>query len=301
MPQQKHFDLNLLRVFITVCRAGSFSKAAEELDLTQSSVSNAINRLKSTVGEALFIRVGRGVKPTAGALSLYEEFKEPLSSIEQSLQGMKAFDPLRSERTFHVYAHETTIGLLHKRINDHLSHLSVNIVFREIPIQEEQLQLDLQVEAVDLAIDLTKPELASFSDELLMQDNLVCVVRKGHPRISNTLSREQYFSEKHIVLNMRRGNLSMVDFLTDEVLPHREVYCEQSSILAMLATVANCDAIAVAAQTFSQEYAELFGLQVLQPPLDTRAINYHMVWSKKLDRNPASIWLRNTLKKLSCQ
>ncbi|WP_373316364.1 LysR family transcriptional regulator [Shewanella schlegeliana] len=34
MTQQKQFDVNLLRVFLTVCRTGSYTLAAEELDLT---------------------------------------------------------------------------------------------------------------------------------------------------------------------------------------------------------------------------------------------------------------------------
>ncbi|XDF79808.1 LysR family transcriptional regulator [Aliivibrio fischeri] len=46
MSKQKDFDMNLLRVFVSVCQTGSFTKASEELDLTQSSVSNAIRRLK---------------------------------------------------------------------------------------------------------------------------------------------------------------------------------------------------------------------------------------------------------------
>lgn len=295
MPQQKHFDLNLLRVFATVCRTASFSRAAEDLDLTQSSVSNAIARLKQTVGEELFIRVGRGVKPTAAALSLYQQFEEPLSSIEQTLIGLDRFDPLSSQRTFHIYANESMIGLLHAAAEQHLQSTGIKLIFRETPVQEKQLQLDLQLEVVDLAIDMFKPDLSSFSSEELMTDKLVCVVRKGHPRISGSMTRQQYFAEKHIVLNMKRGNLSVMDLLTDEVLPIREVYSEQASILSMLATASKSDAVTLASNSYAIEYAELFDLQVLPLPLTVNPIKYHMVWSSKLTRNLANVWLRNTL------
>ncbi|QFU23702.1 LysR family transcriptional regulator [Shewanella eurypsychrophilus] len=295
MAQQKQFDLNLLRVFTTVCRTASFSRAAEELDLTQSSVSNAIARLKRTVGEELFIRVGRGVKPTAAALSLYQQFDEPLSSIEQTLLGLNKFDPQSSQRTFHVYANETMIGLLHRAAEQRLRSTDIKLIFRETPVQEQQLQHELQLENIDLAIDMNKPDLTSFSSQEVMTDKLVCVVRKGHPRISDSISREQYFAEKHIILNLKRGNLSVVDFLTDEVLPTREVYSEQASLLAMLATASKSDAITLASYSYAKEYAELFGLQVLTLPLDVNPIQYHMVWSSKLSRNPANMWLRETL------
>ncbi|RTR39379.1 LysR family transcriptional regulator [Shewanella canadensis] len=295
MSQQKQFDLNLLRVFATVCRTASFSRAAEELDLTQSSVSNAIARLKRTVGEELFIRVGRGIKPTAAAVSLYQQFENPLSSIEQTLLGLDKFDPLSSQRTFHVYANETMIGLLHRTVEQRLNSTGIKLIFRETPVQEQQLQLDLQLERVDLAIDMIKPDLASFTSQEVMTDKLVCVVRKDHPRISGSISREQYFAEKHIILNMKRGNLSVVDFLTDEVLPARAVYSEQASILAMLATASKSDAITLASYSYAKEYAELFGLQVLSLPMNVNPIKYHMVWSSKLSRSPANIWLRSTL------
>lgn len=295
MPQQKKFDLNLLRVFTTVCRTASFSRAAEELDLTQSSVSNAIARLKRTVGEELFIRVGRGVKPTAAALSLYEQFDTPLANIEQTLLGLDRFDPQTSQRTFHIYANETMIGLLHSAVEQMFSKTGVKLIFQETPIEEQKMQLDLQLEVVDLAIDMIRPDLASFKTQEVMTDKLVCVVRKGHPRICGTITRKQYFTERHIILNMRRGNLSVMDLLTDEVLPAREMYSEQASILAMLATASKSDAITLASNSYANQYAELFGLQVLPLPLEVNPIKYHMVWSSKLSQNPANLWLRDTI------
>lgn len=72
MSKQKDFDMNLLRVFVSVCQTGSFTKAAEELELTQSSVSNAIRRLKSALGNELFIRSGRGIEVTAYGENLFK-------------------------------------------------------------------------------------------------------------------------------------------------------------------------------------------------------------------------------------
>ncbi|BAJ01181.1 LysR family transcriptional regulator [Shewanella violacea] len=295
MPQQKQFDLNLLRVFVTVCRTASFSRAAEELDLTQSSVSNAIARLKRTVGEELFIRIGRGVKPTSAALTLYEQFAGPLADIEQTLLGLDRFDPKSSQRTFYIYANETMIGLLHRAAEQLLKSTGINLIFRETPVQEQQLQLDLQLERVDLAIDMIKPALASFTSQEVMADKIVCVIRKGHPRISGSITREQYFAERHIVLNMKRANLSVIDLLTDEVLPVRDMYSEQASLLAMLATASKSDAITLSSNSYAKQYAEMFGLQVLPLPFEVNPVIYNMVWSSKLTRNPANIWLRDTL------
>ncbi|GIU37382.1 LysR family transcriptional regulator [Shewanella schlegeliana] len=298
MSQQKSFDLNLFRIFTAVYRTSSFSRAAEELDLTQSSVSNAIARLKFSVGEELFIRVGRGVKPTASAMNLYQQLAIPVSEIELVASSFELFDASISERTFYVYASESAIQLLQGLVEQALEELSINIVFREPPLIEEELQMELQLEKVDLALDIWLPESSSFKSQKVMQDKLVCVARKDHPRITGAITQEQYFSEKHIIFKMRRYNLSVADLLTKHVLPARQMHSEQSSILSMMAVASKSDALAIASKSYTDEYAELFGLQVFDLPFDVEPIEYYMVWSHKLEQNPANIWLRNTILKL---
>ncbi|WP_299803346.1 LysR family transcriptional regulator [uncultured Shewanella sp.] len=295
MSQQKSFDLNLFRIFTAVYRTSSFSRAAEELDLTQSSVSNAITRLKSIVGEELFIRVGRGVKPTASAMNLYQQLATPVSEIEQVASSFELFEPSNSERTFYVYASESAIQLLQGFVEKLLEELLINIVFREPPLIEEELQMDLQLGKVDLALDIWLPESASFQSQKVMQDSLVCVARNDHPRINGSITQEQYFNEKHIIFKMRRDNLSVADLLTKQVLPARKMHSEQSSILSMMAIASKSDALAIVSKSYSNEYARMFGLQVLELPFAAEPIEYHMVWSQKLQQNPANSWLRDLL------
>lgn len=58
-------DLELYRVFLAVAHAGSFSKGAQELYITQPAASQAVQRLERELGTALFIRGSRGVTLTA--------------------------------------------------------------------------------------------------------------------------------------------------------------------------------------------------------------------------------------------
>lgn len=53
-------DLDLLRAFVAVVDAGGFTRAAERLHLTQSTVSQQIKRLEETVGHALLVRERTG-------------------------------------------------------------------------------------------------------------------------------------------------------------------------------------------------------------------------------------------------
>lgn len=57
--------------FLTVCRTGSYTRAAEELHVTQPAVSQHIRQLERHYGRALFSKTGRGVEPTEAGRLLY--------------------------------------------------------------------------------------------------------------------------------------------------------------------------------------------------------------------------------------
>jgi molybdate transport repressor ModE-like protein len=58
------YDTVLLRTFVAICDSGSFTKAAREVNLTQSAVSLHVKRLEDQVGSRLIVRGARGVRLT---------------------------------------------------------------------------------------------------------------------------------------------------------------------------------------------------------------------------------------------
>lgn len=58
------FDPTVLRAFVTVAEAGSFTRAAQRLHLTQSAVSHQIRRLEDQIGRPLLLRTTRSVTLT---------------------------------------------------------------------------------------------------------------------------------------------------------------------------------------------------------------------------------------------
>lgn len=55
------YDTVLLRTFVSICDSGSFTKAARDVNLTQSAVSLHVKRLEDQVGSRLIVRNARGV------------------------------------------------------------------------------------------------------------------------------------------------------------------------------------------------------------------------------------------------
>jgi len=78
-----------LRVFEAVVRIGGFRRAAEDLGMTQSAVSQHIRRLEEWLGRSLLIRGPRQSIPTADGLQLHEAVTNGLNIIGEACAALK--------------------------------------------------------------------------------------------------------------------------------------------------------------------------------------------------------------------
>jgi len=88
----RHATLRQLQVFEAIVRLGSFTRAAEELFLTQPTVSMQTKKLADAMGLPLFEHVGRNFKPTEAGMELYRSCRrifETLSNLEMKLADLK--------------------------------------------------------------------------------------------------------------------------------------------------------------------------------------------------------------------
>lgn len=91
-------NLELYRVFYTVAKCGSLTKAAQELYISQPAVSQAIRQLENQLGTTLFNRVHKGMELTkqggelvfedvSRALQLLDGVESRLSELKKSAKG----------------------------------------------------------------------------------------------------------------------------------------------------------------------------------------------------------------------
>lgn len=90
-----HATLHQLKVFEATARHGSFTRAAEELYLTQPTVSMQVKQLTKSIGLPLFEQVGKRLYLTDAGRELFSTCKEIFGQLEQlemtiaDLKGMK--------------------------------------------------------------------------------------------------------------------------------------------------------------------------------------------------------------------
>ncbi|MEP6607366.1 MAG: LysR substrate-binding domain-containing protein [Burkholderiaceae bacterium] len=150
-PQpHRRIGLSALRGFEASVRRMSFTLAAAELNLTQSSISRQVAELERQVGTALFARQTRALALTAAGNRLYQATQQALKQIDRAVQDIRG--PRNSERvTITTYASFASLWLVPRLAIFQREHPQI-----EIRIDAGDRFIDIDAEGVDLAIRWTR-------------------------------------------------------------------------------------------------------------------------------------------------
>ena len=80
-------ELRQLRYFVRIVELGSMSRAALDLDMVQSALSQQISRLESELSTRLLQRTARGVTPTEAGLAFFHQAQLTLRHAEQAIHA----------------------------------------------------------------------------------------------------------------------------------------------------------------------------------------------------------------------
>lgn len=290
-----NIDLNLLKVFVVVYRHKSITLAAEEMGLTQPGVSGLLKRLQQQVGSQLFIRSGRGITPTQHAQELIRHVEPALAQINNALEGLEGFST-QYPRKFVIYTSEPVMLMLLPKLEADSTLGNVTIELQPTHSDEEALIQALNQHQADLAIEISNYSTGSFFTEDLFDDQLRLIARKGHPRLKGSVTREQFYGEKHITLKLRREDTYMADYFTEERLSERQVAAECTSLVSLMSMVATSDCIAMVTESIATAFANKLDIQMLDCPFTSKPVKYRLLTHNRERRSPSNMWLREKIK-----
>ncbi len=170
-----NLDSDLLRTFVAVAETGNFTRAAQNVNRTQSAVSMQIKRLEEVVGESLFWRGARGVGLTRKGDELLSNARRIVALLDETAASMRApplDGPVRigipEEYGYAILAQ--ALGAFRKR------HPQVEITVKYATSASQVAAL--RADELDLAVVF---EWQDFSDgEVLMRDPTVWMTSDLH-------------------------------------------------------------------------------------------------------------------------
>ena len=174
-----HLTLRQLKVFESVSRNLSFSRAAEELYLTQPAVSMQIKQLEGNVGLPLFEQLGKRIYLTECGKELYRysrAISQQLADMELFLDEMKGLGQGKLTLSVVNTANYFTPQLLAKFCQRYPAiNVNLHVANRDAVLKQ------LADNSTDLAIMGQPPEGLDISAELFLVNPLVVIAATNHP------------------------------------------------------------------------------------------------------------------------
>lgn len=275
----KEFDLNLLVTFEVVFLHQSVSKAANVLGVTSSAVSQSLTKLRSYFSDPLFIREGKGLVATTVAKSLHSHLS---TGFQQLINSIDYFSDTNSKSKFVIHSSAYTAMRLLPEIFTKIeqSQLSCEINHITADATLNSAEDILIYRKADIIFD-TRP-FYSFSTitEPYMDEEVVAICRKDHPRIDDELTPELMRNESSTFLNVVSEGILKPQVGIEDFFGARMFSFSSSSIIANTAIVAHSDSIGFIPKWFAVHFKNTFNIKILKCNLEVSPVTVYMTYNK---------------------
>ena len=303
-------DLKLLRVFDEVMAERSLTRAARNLSLTQPAVSNALRRLRDTLGDDLVVRVGQGMAPTPRALVLWPTVRDALHQLQESLNP-SSFEPATASTAFVLAMADATAAELMPGLIDIMERDAPGVTIRVVPLTTrdprkllDEGKADLAVGhfpsvLADLVVRAQGDEAVSFAHQRLYDGLYVCVMRSGHPLARGPLTLDKFCAARHLLVSFSGRPYGFIDESLAALGKKRQVVLTVNQFFTAGRVVANSNLLTVLPEHFVSVTGIADQLVLRQLPFDVAPVHVDALWHSRLGSQSAHQWLLKAVEKAS--
>lgn len=290
----QNLDLNLLAALDKLIRLQSVSRAADELSITQSAMSNALNRLRLYFDDPLLVQVGRRMELTPRAEALAGPVRDILVRIEAAVATPPEFDPRTSTRTIALMASDYSLATVVPPFVRRIARAAPGI---KLAIKAQRTYPGLQLERGDTDL-LIAPRVYSSPDhpsDPLLADPMVCVMDAANP-LARSMDLKGFAQAQHVGMEPPVGGQSYAAHLLRDAGVEITLAITTFSFQSLPDLVRGTDRIALVQKRLAERMArEGGGLAVVDPPIPLAPLEQVIQWHSMRDTDPALIWLRRQL------
>ncbi|MGK0499803.1 MAG: DNA-binding transcriptional LysR family regulator [Oceanicoccus sp.] len=288
-------DLNLFVVFDALYREGVVTKVALQLNITQPAVSNALNRLRKTFDDPLFVRTPAGMKPTPVADAVIADVRAALALLNKTMDSNVKFDPAQSEKTFTLGMNDMVQAMLLPKLQQWLVKAAPGVSLNSYYLPREQATEQLKAGVMDLLIDVPLVNAKELQQSTLLMVEHVIAMRKEHPLARKKMSLDNYLAAEHVHVSGRKRGRGLVDVALHSQGYRRNIAMRLENYLVAAQVASQTDLLWAAPAPLAVQ----FGLSKKALPIVVEPLDLRLYWAKSAANDPANEWLRQQLQKLA--
>ncbi|HXH29352.1 MAG TPA: LysR family transcriptional regulator [Bacteriovoracaceae bacterium] len=296
MMNIRNIDLNLLVVLRELLQEKSTVKVAAKLGMSQPAVSHALNRLRETFGDPLLVRASKGMVPTRRALELARPVSLFLDEVATLFTGEKTFVPAEAKVTFKIAATDFFEQVFLSKILAVFEKEAPNckLITRAAPgtLPKEQLESG----EFDLAVAGFYGDLPEgYYQQVLFQDDFVCVARKNHPSLKGALTIKKYADETHMLISPHGDMKARSEVVLKKKGLEQKFMAGVASFTSPGWIIPNTDLLLTCPRRLALTYAEYLPVKVHELPFDNGKISVMQIWHERSHSDEAHKWLRQVI------
>ncbi|WP_027487485.1 LysR substrate-binding domain-containing protein [Allorhizobium undicola] len=290
----RNLDLNLLAALDTLLRVRNVSRAAEEMFITQSAMSNALGRLREYFDDPLLIQVGRSMELSPLAISLEQPLRDIIVRIEAAVESSPTFEPAEATRAVSFVVSDFTLLTIVPRFVEMMAAQAPGIQLHFKP-QQNAPHLLLERGEADLLIAPTIFCSANHPSERLVDDTLCCVVSEDSPFPGTRMAEDAFLSAGHVAMLAPNGGESFASRACREAGLAVKVDVTTFSFASLPLLVRGTKRIAVVQRRLVECMVGIGGIRIMEPPFALQPLRQSVQWHSHRSRDPALIWIRQQL------
>ncbi len=289
-------DLNLIVIFDAIMKEQSVTAAADRLAMTQPSVSNAVSRMRHHWKDPLFVKQGRGVRPTPYAEKLWQQVSAPLTDIRQAVSPSQ-FVPMYAKRRFRVALTDGMSGMLWLPLRQHIEEHATGIDIHAVPYKADGEALLLNAD-VDLVLDYYPGTSALIHSEWMLDNHFVCVMRPEHQLANQSLTLGRFIDQDHLFVSLTGDAIGIVDKLLTKQDKRRRIAMTVNSFAGAVEIIRGSNLVTVLPYPVVANSVGRGELVVKKVPLQVPPAPISMAWHTRNQQDPGLTWLRGVFHKL---
>jgi LysR family nod box-dependent transcriptional activator len=298
----RQLDLNLLVALYALLDEKNITQAGKRVHLTQSAMSGALARLRQYFGDDLLVQVGRKMVPTPLGESLIEPVREILIKVKTTVEARPGFDPGSSNRRFSLMMSDFCATVLMLDVTQRAEKLAPHVTFEILSNNVEDPTGFLDRADIDALVMPVHLLSADHPQEVLFEDDFVCIAWSGNDGIGDALTLEHYLDLGHVICEFNRGRTPMAD---EWYLRHhghsRRIEVITTTFNAIPLHVVNTRRIATLHRRLAKYYAGILPIRLVAAPIPIPVIVEAVQWHALFDTDPGIAWLRGLLRDSAAQ
>jgi LysR family nod box-dependent transcriptional activator len=291
----KRLDLNLVVVLDALLAERSVTKAGQRLHASQTTISDALARLRQYFNDDLLVQVGRKMVPTPLGESLVMPARSMLLQAEAMLNTKPSFDPGAAVRTFTLMMSDYVNTVLMTRVIPVLSKVAPQITIEIVPhspVPWESLARG-EVDFLVMPMDYLPGD---HPKQLLFEDDFCCIVCKDNELLGDTISQEEFMSMGHVVTRFGHNRTPAIDeWFFKRFGNTRRVEMVTSGFNAVPQAVIGTNRVATIQRTLARYYETMLPIRILKHNFELPSVSEGVQWNRFADTDPAMAWIRQVL------